>query len=42
VVAAHQHLVKQGLQGYVDANGVAAVDKRDEYIALGAQLIASV
>lgn len=42
VVAAHQHLVKQGLQGYVDANGVVAVDKRDEYIALGAQLIASV
>ncbi len=42
VVAAHQHLVKQGLQGYLDANGVAAVDKRDEYIALGAELIASV
>ena len=42
VVAAHQHLVKQGLSGYVDADGVADPSKRDEFIALGDQLIHSI
>ena len=42
VVAAHQHLVKQGLSGYVDEKGVADPSKRDEFIALGDQLIHSV
>ena len=41
VVAAHQHLVKQGLPGYVNAQGVADVAKRDEYIKLGEQVIAA-
>jgi hypothetical protein len=39
VVAAHQHLVAQGLDGYVDAKGVANRSKRDEFIQLGDQLI---
>lgn len=39
VIAAHQHMVKQGLEGYIDENGVAKVDKRDEFIALGNDLI---
>ena len=39
VVAAHQHLVAQGLTGYVDENGVANRSKRDEFINLGDQLI---
>jgi len=39
VVAAHQHLVAQGLQGYVDAQGKADRSKRAEFIALGDQLI---
>ena len=39
VVAAHQHLVAQGLRGYVDANGLADRSKRDEFIKLGAELI---
>lgn len=39
VVAAHQHLVKQGLNGYVDENGLADFAKRDEFIALGEKLI---
>ncbi len=42
VVAAHQHLVKQGLTGYVDENGVADPSKRDEFIRLGDQLIHSI
>lgn len=41
VVAAHQHLVAQGLRGYVDANGNADRSKRDEFIKLGDELIAS-
>lgn len=41
VVAAHQHLVRQGLSGYVDAQGKAEQSKRDEFIQLGDQLINS-
>lgn len=39
VLAAHQHLLSQGLPGYVDANGKANKDKRNEYILLGNQVI---
>jgi hypothetical protein len=39
VVAAHQHLVAQGLRGYVDANGQADRNKREEFIKLGDELI---
>ncbi len=42
VLAAHQHLVRQGLEGYLDATGSAHVDKREEYIKLGNQLIRSI
>lgn len=41
VIAAHQHLVKQGLNGYIDQNGYADRSKRYELEALGEQLIAS-
>lgn len=39
VVAAHQHLVAQGLPGYVDENGMADRSKREEFIKLGDQVI---
>lgn len=39
VVAAHQHLVAQGLRGYVDADGRADRSKRNEFIELGKKLI---
>ncbi len=39
VIAAHQHLVAQGLQGYVDAAGDANRSHREAFRALGAQLI---
>jgi len=39
VVAAHQHLVAQGLRGYVDENGYADRTKRGEFIKLGDELI---
>jgi len=39
VVAAHQHLVAQGLRGYVDGSGQADRSKREEFVALGKQLI---
>jgi hypothetical protein len=42
VVAAHQHLVSQGLEGYVDAQGKADRSKRSEFITLGDQLINSI
>lgn len=42
VVAAHQHLVAQGLRGYVDADGKADRSKRAEFIKLGDELIQSV
>lgn len=39
VIAAHQHLVKQGLNGYIDQDGNADRSKRQELEALGDQLI---
>jgi len=39
VVAAHQHLVSQGLRGYVDKNGYADRSKRAEFVKLGKELI---
>lgn len=42
VIAAHQHLVKQGLQGYIDANGKVDKNRKHEFIKLGDQLINSV
>lgn len=42
VVAAHQHLVRQGLTGYVDAKGQADPSKRPLFIELGDQLIHSI
>ena len=42
VVAAHQHLVAQGLKGYVDSKGIADRSKRAEFIKLGDELIQNV
>ena len=42
VIAAHQHLVKQGLSGYVDERGRADRSKREEFVELGRQLINAV
>lgn len=42
VIAAHQHLTTQGLNGYVDEKGVADRSKRDEFVKLGDQLIKSI
>jgi len=42
VVAAHQHLVAQGLRGYVDADGKVDRSKRAEFIKLGDELIQSI
>ena len=42
VIAAHQHLTTQGLNGYVDEKGVADRSKRDEFVKLGDQLINSI
>lgn len=39
VIVAHQHLVAQGLQGYLNVEGVADRSRRDEYVSLGASLI---
>lgn len=39
VIAAHQHLVAQGVRGYVDANGNADRSKRNEFVKLGDELI---
>ena len=39
VIAAHQQLVSQGLQGYVDEKGNADRSKRDEFVKLGKELI---
>lgn len=41
VIAAHQHVVTQGLEGYVDGNGMADRSKRDEFRKLGDSLINS-
>jgi len=42
VIAAHQHIVAQGLPGYVDAELIPGHNKREEYIKLGNQLINAV
>ncbi len=39
IIAAHQHLVAQGLNGYVDENGNADRTKRGEFVKLGNELI---
>lgn len=39
VIAAHQHLVTQGKQGYVDKNGKADRSKRSEFVQLGDERI---
>lgn len=39
VIAAHQHLVAQGLSGYVDEKGNADRSKRNEFVKLGDELI---
>lgn len=39
VVAAHQHLVAQGVRGYIDEKGVADRTKRAEFVKLGMELI---
>ncbi len=41
VVAAHQHVVAQGLEGYVDGKGYADRAKREEWVKLGDELIRS-
>lgn len=42
VVAAHQYLVSQGKQGYVDEKGNADRSKREEFIKIGKELIEKV
>lgn len=42
VVAAHQHLVVQGLSGYVDEQGCADRSKREAFVKLGDELIRNV
>ena len=39
VIAAHQHLVAQGLEGFVDKNEWGDFSKREEFVRLGAKLI---
>ena len=39
VIAAHQHLIAQGLSGYVDEDGKADRAKREEFVKLGDELI---
>ncbi|NLO71045.1 MAG: hypothetical protein GX102_08965 [Porphyromonadaceae bacterium] len=39
VVVAHQHMVSQGLSGYVDETGKADRSKRAEFVKLGKELI---
>lgn len=39
VIAAHQHVVSQGLDGYVDGTGEADRDRKDEFVKLGDELI---
>lgn len=42
VIAAHQHVVGQGLEGYVDDSGKADRSKRDDFMRLGDDLIKGV
>lgn len=39
VIAAHQHVVSQGLEGYVNGEGAADRSRRDEFVKLGHELI---
>ena len=39
VIAAHQHVVQQGLEGYVNAEGIADRSRRDEFVKLGEEVI---
>ncbi|MFA5651522.1 MAG: PHP domain-containing protein [Proteiniphilum sp.] len=39
VIAAHQHVVSQGLDGYVDESGEADRSRRDEFVKLGDEVI---
>ncbi|MCF0172368.1 MAG: PHP domain-containing protein [Bacteroidales bacterium] len=39
IVAAHQYLVAEGKQGWLDADGTPDLSRRDEFIALGDKLI---
>ncbi|MDR3309544.1 MAG: hypothetical protein LBS80_06295 [Tannerella sp.] len=39
VIVAHQALVAAGEEGYVNAAGVAKLDKRDDFVAMGNSLI---
>lgn len=39
IIAAHQHLVAQGLGGYINESGEAERTKRGEFVALGNELI---
>ena len=39
VIAAHQHLISQGLEGYLDKNEWGDSVKREEFVRLGAKLI---
>lgn len=41
VIAAHQYVTTQGLEGYVDGKGYADRTKRDEWVKLGDELIKS-
>ncbi|MCW1735750.1 hypothetical protein [Anaerorudis cellulosivorans] len=41
VIAAHQHVTVQGLEGYVDGKGYADRTKREEWVKLGDELIKS-
>ena len=41
VIAAHQHVVSQGLDGYVDESGEADRSRRDEFVKLGDEVIRS-
>ncbi len=40
VVAAHQYLVAQGEEGYVDSDGVASTEKRNDFVILGQAVLA--
>lgn len=39
IVAAHQELVRQGKQGYIDQNGVPDLANRDQYVKMGSEII---
>lgn len=39
VVAAHQYLITKEKEGFLDSNGKAKIDQRDEFIALGNAVI---